>query len=97
MNGIYLPTCFVFLVFLGNSLLSHKSQQFSARVFSGGESCGNKQESGWWFLDGGDCVDSNLNGVYHNNTDSKMSGLGVQSWKGRNYSLKGSEMKIRRI
>ncbi|XP_022081507.1 ficolin-1-like [Acanthaster planci] len=63
---------------------------------SGGLNCGQVFRSGWWFKK---CnrVDSNLNGVYHSSpVVDDYQGIQWVSWKGRRYSLKGCEMKMRR-
>uniref|UniRef100_F7E204 Microfibril-associated glycoprotein 4-like n=1 Tax=Xenopus tropicalis TaxID=8364 RepID=F7E204_XENTR len=58
------------------------------------ENCANSYKGGFWYRH---CHASNLNGRYlggHNN--QYAVGLVWNSWKGHNYSLKRSEMKIAR-
>ncbi|XP_022081442.1 microfibril-associated glycoprotein 4-like [Acanthaster planci] len=60
-------------------------------------SCGQVAHSGWWFRR---CnrIDSNLNGVYHSSpVVDDYQGIQWVSWKGSRYSLKGCDMKMRRI
>ena len=40
---------------------------------------------------------SNLNGIYRHEEDLTADGVDWISWKGRNYSLKRAEMKIRPV
>jgi len=51
---------------------------------------------GWWFER---CIQSNLNGFNLRNEASKEDGLGITwlEWKGPKYSLKTTEMKIRKM
>ena len=59
-------------------------------------SCAQKFKSGWWH---GKCHKSSLNGLYLNGTDKDpnhyAAGIIWQTWKGYQYSLTKSEMKIR--
>ena len=51
---------------------------------------------GWWFER---CIQSNLNGFNLRNEASKEDGLGITwlEWKGPKYSLKTTQMKIRKM
>ncbi|XP_066294588.1 uncharacterized protein [Branchiostoma lanceolatum] len=61
---------------------------------SGGH-CADQCSSGWWF---NNCHFSNLNGVYHQGgpyNHTFRTGIEWYHWKGKSYSLKGVEMKVR--
>ncbi|XP_038069391.1 ficolin-1-like [Patiria miniata] len=66
-----------------------------------GENCAKKFHGGWWYYHcGSDISDnfkSNLNGLYYNNaTVDDYMGIQWVTWKGKQVSLKGSEMMTRR-
>ncbi len=55
--------------------------------------CAQEWEGGWWF---NDCFRSNLNGRYvDGGSTTDTQGLIWYDWKGWDYSLKCTEMKIR--
>ena len=60
--------------------------------------CGELCKGGWWY---NDCWHSNLNGYYHRGTYPRengwYNGVGWYKWKGHNYSLKRTEMKMRPV
>ena len=59
-----------------------------------GDSCAIKYEGAWWF---NNCMQSHLNAPYHpNGPVSWFSGIVWYTWKGGKYSLKFTEMKVRR-
>ena len=57
--------------------------------------CTDQYDGGWWFQDG--CSDSNLNDVYQHQA-SLVDNQGVvwKQWMDTDYSLKATQMKIRR-
>ena len=56
-------------------------------------SCAQTYNGGWWY---GACHDSNLNGIYHEGVHkSYADGINWEGWRGHNYSLKFTEMKVR--
>ncbi|XP_071804148.1 microfibril-associated glycoprotein 4-like [Asterias amurensis] len=81
----------------GDSLSRHNNQQFSTKdrdndVISG--NCAQIYRGAWWYYN---CHDSNLNGEYLGGTTTAYArGVVWVYWKGYSYSLKTSEMKIRR-
>ena len=85
----------------GDSLSRHNKLKFSTKdkdndVKSNG-ACAVNYKSAWWFEQ---CHDSNLNGQYLRgsvSTANKAKGLTWMTWRGYDYSLKTSEMKIRRV
>ena len=59
-----------------------------------GSSCAFHFQGGWWY---GACHHSNLNGLYHGGTyTSYADGVNWYSWRGHSYSLKFTEMKLRK-
>ena len=83
----------------GDSLTRHLGQKFSTRdqdndAWSDG-SCAVCSKGGWWY---NVCHGSNLNGLYYstgNYTSTRSDGVTWWRWKGRWYSLRFTEMKIR--
>ena len=61
--------------------------------------CGNRHQGGWWYLETNFCLRTNLNGLYFNNSNPTSDPMGIvwEKWRGLNYSLKRTEMKIRRL
>ena len=86
---------------LADSLAHHNGRQFSTRDRDNdahsSSHCAQLHKGGWWF---GSCRESNLNGLYYplgpyssDNTD----GVDWRHWKSILYSLKVTEMKMRRV
>jgi len=56
--------------------------------------CAQRYKGGWWFSG---CHASNLNGLYHGGSHySNSDGVEWWTWRGHNYSLKFTEMKLRK-
>jgi len=75
----------------------HNGQQFSTRDQDNDarsyEHCAQLYKGGWWYAF---CHTSNLNGVYHGGSHSSYAdGVNWYTWRGYNYSLKFTEMKLR--
>ena len=78
----------------GDSLSYHRGHAFSTKDRdndSNGGNCAMAYKGGWWY---NSCHNSNLNGLYLNGK-SDPKGMDWSSWKGKHYSVKRSEMKIR--
>ena len=81
----------------GDSLSYHNSQAFSTRDqdndgWSG--HCAQAHTGAWWY---NACAHSNLNGVYYLGPNSPgWKGVAWYHWMGDSYSLKVTEMKVRR-
>ena len=85
----------------GDSLASHNGNQFSTRDQDNDASilhCAQKFKGGWWYRG---CYDSNLNGRYYPSvpySSSYPDGVDWYHWKMTIlYSLKVTEMKVRRV
>eukprot|EP00058_Branchiostoma_floridae_P020034 XP_002605524.1 hypothetical protein BRAFLDRAFT_104091 [Branchiostoma floridae] len=80
----------------GNSLTGHDGKPFSTKDRDNDEdsvNCAQSYKGAWWYVD---CHSSNLNGLYHLGPhESNADGVNWNRWKGYNYSLKRTEMKIR--
>ncbi len=82
----------------GDSLTYQNGQKFSTKdqdndVHSSID-CAQHFTGAWWFRD---CHYSNLNGLYLNGHHTRQyNGINWRHWKGNYYSLKGTEMKVRR-
>ncbi|EDO45449.1 predicted protein, partial [Nematostella vectensis] len=81
----------------GDSFTYHNNFAFSTKDQGNDdktdESCAVKFKGAWWY---GRCHHSNLNGIYFVNSNSLYGqGINWMHWKGHNYSLKRTEMKIR--
>ncbi|XP_066270701.1 techylectin-5B-like [Branchiostoma lanceolatum] len=85
----------------GDSLNGHDGWSFSTKDRDNdlrdnddlSSSCAKRYKGGWWY---GDCHWSNLNGLYHLGThESGADGVNWYHWKGHNYSVKRTEMKVR--
>ena len=86
----------------GDSFSYHDGQSFTTKDrdndLRGELNCGEVCKGGWWYKD---CWLSNLNGYYRRGTYQPENGCydGVSwfGWKGYDYSLKRTEMKIRPV
>ncbi|XP_013781886.1 techylectin-5B-like [Limulus polyphemus] len=80
----------------GDSLTEHKNMPFSTTDNDNdkwGKNCADFYKGGWWY---NACHHSNLNGLYLRGANEKKgSGVNWYQWRGHEYSLKISEMKIR--
>ena len=82
----------------GDALTYHSGQKFSTRdqdndAYSA--NCAQNFKGAWWYKS---CHYSNLNGLYLSGTHtSYANGVNWYQWKGHYYSLKISEMKVRRV
>ena len=89
----YLYTAFV----LGDALLFHNGIAFSTNDKDNDKwdkNCAEDFKGAWWY---DNCCRSNLNGLYlKGNHTSYFDGVNWSIWKGSRYSLKKTEMKIRR-
>ena len=103
-SPIQIINVFVFS-YTGNGLFRHHGMQFSTRNIDNDlwdNNCANNSSGGWWYSWAGDfnnCLTANLNGIYYVDGDTGGTETGIMwtKWKGGNYSLKYSEMKIRRL
>ena len=87
------------LVFSGNSsdsLADHRGMPFTTKDQDNDnvkDNCANTFKGAWWYKG---CHRSNLNGLYLRGQHSSFAnGVNWFHWKGHNYSLKRTEMKIR--
>lgn len=80
----------------GDSLTSHHNgAQFHTKDRDTSSSCAARYKGGWWY---NDCHSSYLNGLYlSGNHQSYADGINWNAWHGYHYSLKTTEMKIRRL
>ncbi|XP_037785776.1 ficolin-2-like isoform X1 [Penaeus monodon] len=76
----------------GNSFAYHNMMPFSTKDGPVKNECPKTSHGGWWF---NSCHYANLNGVYRNAFNSDGDSITWFSFRGPNYSLKFSEMKIR--
>ena len=93
---------FIFSLHLGDSLSFHNGAVFSTKdrdvsLDKSQEYCAKLYKGAWWY---NGCHESNLNGLYLNGSHpDTYYGQSVQwkTLKEYNYSLRKTEMKIRRI
>ena len=82
----------------GDSFSTHINQEFSTRDRDNdvqSAHCAQRFKGAWWFFN---CHPSNLNGRYLSGTHSSFAdGVNWYHFRQYNYSLKVSEMKLRRI
>ncbi|XP_066269721.1 microfibril-associated glycoprotein 4-like [Branchiostoma lanceolatum] len=80
----------------GDSLAYHDRKPFSTKDRDNDEnpgSCARYNKGAWWY---NDCIHSNLNGMYQLGPhEGAADGVDWNAWKGPNYSMKRTEMKIR--
>ncbi|XP_039977423.1 tenascin isoform X2 [Xiphias gladius] len=77
----------------GDSLSYHNNRVFSTKDRDPSPSitrCAMSYRGGWWYKN---CHEANLNGVY--GIDVKHQGLIWTTWKGKDYSIPFTEMKMR--
>ena len=79
----------------GDSLGNHNGRPFSTYDHSSSRNCAQIYKGAWWYHR---CHYSNLNGLYHGGSHSSYAdGVNWSTWKGYQYSLKFTEMKVRAI
>ena len=83
----------------GDSLTDHNGRPFSTKDRDNDADskrhCAQQFKGAWWYKS---CHKSNLNGLYlSGNHASFADGVNWKDWKGYHYSLKVSEMKVRRV
>ncbi|XP_062606889.1 fibrinogen C domain-containing protein 1-like [Saccostrea cucullata] len=79
----------------GDAFGYHHGKQFYTKDRDSAYNCSNTFKGAWWY---GHCHDSNLNGQYlRGTTSSYATGVVWETWHGYYYSLKSTEMKIRRM
>ena len=82
----------------GDSLSYHSDQEFSTRDRDNdawGYNCAETYKGAWWYRS---CHRSNLNGLYLSGAhESYADGVNWLTFRGYYYSLKISEMKLRRV
>ena len=94
---VFIVIYFYFVLSLGNAFAYHNGYRFSAKDMdfddNSQKSCAKSFKGGWWYRD---CHRSNLNGQYLRGKNTTF-GRGViwKNWRGHQYSLKKTVMKIR--
>ena len=84
----------------GDSLAYHNGRRFSTKDqdndIRGSGNCAQIHQGAWWY---NSCLHSNLNGLYyHSGPQPHHNGLAWYYWKGSYYySMKATEMKLRRV
>ena len=97
----YVIIMFLFIIKTGDSLRLHSGMQFSTydqdHDANNENSCAELYQSGWWFRA---CIRTNLNGLYLHNEPlphALSKGVTWTRWRGKEFSLKKSEMKMRPV
>ena len=80
-------------------MFGHHGYQFSAFNRDNDvddKNCAETYSGGWWY---NNCFKANLNGYYFENggVTGNKSGIIWSNWKADTYSLKRTEMKMRRV
>ena len=70
----------------------HNNQRFSTFDDDNGYTCPDRHKGGWWY---DHCKYANLNGIYHKGIYDGNDGVSWYHWKGYQYSLERTEIKIR--
>ena len=79
----------------GDSMGYHSGNKFSTKDRDNSANCAVVYKGAWWYQS---CHSSNLNGLYHGGDHSTYAdGVNWKAWKGYHYSLKSTEMKVRRL
>ncbi|XP_062602113.1 ficolin-1-A-like [Saccostrea cucullata] len=79
----------------GDSLMTrHKGSKFATKGRDDAHGCAKQYKGGWWYQN---CHRANLNGLYlRGEHKSYADGVEWYYWRGYHYSLKFTEMKIRK-
>ncbi|XP_061186909.1 ficolin-1-A-like [Saccostrea echinata] len=78
----------------GDSLAYHNNAKFATKDHDNKDNCVKQHKAGWWYTD---CHRANLNGLYlKGKHKSYADGVNWYNWKGFYYSLKFTEMKVRK-
>ena len=82
----------------GDDFAFHNESKFTTRDqdndANGGANCAQLYKGAWWY---NNCHHSNLNGLYHGGSHSSYAdGVNWGRWRGHEYSLKFTEMKLRK-
>lgn len=89
----------------GNDMEKHHGDMFSTfdrpnnQIFKPtAQNCAAVYQGAWWYTSSQFCFTSHLNGIYHGKDDNVTDpplGLVWMAWRGRDYSLKATEIKFR--
>lgn len=79
----------------GDAMSLHNGKTFATKDRdTSTNSCAKIHKGGWWY---GTCHDANLNGLYLRGTHSApANGINWYQWRGHRYSLKKTQMMLRR-
>ena len=82
----------------GDGLAHNNNRQFSTKDQDNEDysiHCAQARLGAWWY---GECTNANLNGHYYMGPNSpNRKGVYWNQWRGASYSLKVTEMKVRRV